>query len=412
MKLWISIALIACSFPVLAENRKTPLDLPPTALVQQWIEQDPAVQEARRVLMAAVHTKNMLIASPHEWSARISAQRRSYDTGGGASNEWSAQLERPIRINGKAEIDRQLGEAETTIAKARVGEAIHEAARTLLDLWIEGLSALQAQQLFIDQQSFAQSNLSAVQSRKKAGDASALEVSVAAADAADVQRQASLAATNLAKAQAKLRVRFPGAQLPTRILSEPTASAESESQWLRRVLEAADPLHIAEANLRKAELTASRASADRVPDPTVGVFAASEAFRRERIVGVSITIPLGGMYRQEREGQALKEVDVARAAVDRQRRDLEATVAELYAEASGSLARWRIAEDGATATGESARLTQRAYSLGEADLQALLLARRQYLEASRAALEARADALRADYRLLVDAHLIWDLALE
>lgn len=412
MKLWISIALIACSFPVLAENRKTPPDLPPTVLVQQWIEQDPAVQEARRVLMAAVHTKNMLIASPHEWSARISAQRRSYDTGGGASNEWSAQLERPIRINGKAEIDRQLGEAETTIAQARVGEAIHEAARTLLDLWIEGLSALQAQQLFIDQQSFAQSNLSAVQSRKKAGDASALEVSVAAADAADVQRQASLAATNLAKAQAKLRVRFPGAQLPTRILSEPTPPAESEFQWLRRVLEAADPLHIAEANLRKAELTASRASADRVPDPTVGVFAASEAFRRERIVGVSITIPLGGMYRQEREGQALKEVDVARAAVDRQRRDLEATVAELYAEASGSLARWRIAEEGATATGESARLTQRAYSLGEADLQALLLARRQYLEASRAALEARADALRADYRLLVDAHLIWDLALE
>ncbi|REN19571.1 TolC family protein, partial [Mycobacterium tuberculosis] len=58
------------------------------------------------------------------------------------------------------------------------------------------------------------------------------------------------------------------------------------------------------------------------------------------------------------------------------------------------------------------RLTQRAYALGEADLQSLLLARRQFLEASRSALEARADALRANYRLLVDAHLIWDLALE
>jgi cobalt-zinc-cadmium efflux system outer membrane protein len=43
-------------------------------------------------------------------------------------------------------------------------------------------------------------------------------------------------------------------------------------------------------------------------------------------------------------------------------------------------------------------------------LQALLLVRRQALDASRAALEARAEALRWSYRLLIDAHLIWDLA--
>jgi outer membrane protein TolC len=188
--------------------------------------------------------------------------------------------------------------------------------------------------------------------------------------------------------------------------------AEAEAQWLQRVLEAADPLRIAEGQLRKAELTASRASADRVPDPTVGVFAASEAFRKERIVGVSVSIPLSGTYRSERMQQALQEVEVARAAVERQRRELEASLAETYADATGNLARWQLAERGATATSESARLTQRAYSLGEADLQSLLLARRQFLEASRAALEARADALRATYRLLVDAHLIWDLALE
>lgn len=412
MKSWIGIALIAWAFPVLAENRETPPDLPPTALARQWIEQDAAVQEARNALLAAGHAATMLTASPHEWSTRVTIQRRRYDTEGSASKEWNAQLERPIRVNGKADLDRQLGANERVIAQARVGEAVHEAARSLLDLWIEGLSATQAQQLFLDQQSFAQSNLSAVESRKKAGDASALDVNVAMADAADVERQASFAATSLAKALAKLRVRFPGAQLPTRNLSEPVFPAASEFQWLQRVLEAADPLRIAEANLRKAELTASRASADRVPDPTIGVFAASEAFRRERIVGVSISIPLGGTYRQERESQALKEVEVARAAVDRQRRDLQMMVAELHAEATGSLARWRLAERGAKATGESARLTQRAYSLGEADLQGLLLARRQFLEASRAALDARADALRANYRLLVDSHLIWDLALE
>ena len=56
------------------------------------------------------------------------------------------------------------------------------------------------------------------------------------------------------------------------------------------------------------------------------------------------------------------------------------------------------------------RLTQRAYTLGEVDLQSLLLVRRQSLEALRAAGEARADALRWNYRLLIDAHLIWNHA--
>lgn len=178
------------------------------------------------------------------------------------------------------------------------------------------------------------------------------------------------------------------------------------------MLEAADPLHIAKGQLRKAELSAARASADRLPDPTVGIFAASEAFHRERIVGISISVPLGGTYRNERMRQTLQEVEVARAGLERLRRELEVEVAANFADATGNLARWRMAEQGAMTTGESARLTQRAYTLGEADMQSLLLARRQFLDASRAALDARADALRASYRLLIDAHLIWDLALE
>lgn len=412
MKLWTGIAMIAWALPVLAENQTTPPDLPSTVAARQWIEQDPSVREARSAQAAAGHSAAMIAASPNEWTTRLAVQRRSFDEGGPASKEWHAQLERPIRINGKADLDRQLGETEQVIAQAKVGEAVHEAARSLLDLWIDGLSSAQAQKLFQEQQSFAQANLKAVESRKKAGDASALDVSVATADFADVERQASLAASNLAKARAKLRVRFPGAQLPAQPMADPRPPAEAEARWLERVLEAADPLRIAEGQLRKAELAASRASADRVPDPTVGVFAASEAFRKERIVGVSVSIPLSGTYRNERMKQALQEVEVARAAVDRQKRELETTVAETYADATGHLARWQLSERGATATGESARLTQRAYSLGEADLQSLLLARRQFLEASRAALEARADALRANYRLLIDAHLIWDLALE
>ena len=376
------------------------------------MELDPAVQGARRAVSAAKHTAAMLTASPDEWTSRLIAQRRNYDIGGPASKEWNLQLERPIRVNGKAELDRQLGEMELRIAEHRLGEALHESARALLDLWLESLSATQSEKLFNEQLAFSRTNLTTVESRKRAGDASALDLSAAAADHADVERQASTATTSLAKAKAKLRVRFPGAPFPTATMTDPLPQADTESAWVQRVLAAADPLQIAEALMQKAKITAARTSADRIANPTVGVFVASEAARNERIVGVTLSIPFGGTYRNERSQEAAQQVEVARAAVERERRELESAVVETFADATGHFERWKLAEQGAKAAAESARLTQRAYALGEADLQALLLARRQFLDVTRTAQEARAASLRANYRLLVDAHLIWDLAMD
>lgn len=407
---WTAVVLAMLALPALAQSVPTPRDLPPTVAARQWIDQDPAVQEARRALQAARHSAAMLRAGSHEWTTRIQGQRRNYREGGGNSKEWSVQLEKGIRINGKAGLDREIGEAEISIAEARLGESIHEAAQALLDLWIDGLAAVEAEALYRQQLESAQQNLRAVESRRKAGDASALDQSMATSDAAEVERLASQAASNLEKTRAKLRVRFPGAQLPNLALEEPRPPEGAELQWLTRVLDSSDLLRTTQGQLRRAELNAARASADRIPDPTVGFFAASEGFRQERIVGISVSIPLSGTYRSERAQQALQEAEAARSTVERQRRELETRVVETYADATGQATRWRLAEKGTSAASENARLTNRAYSLGEADLQSLLLARRQFLEAARASLESRVEALRAQYRLLIDSHLIWDLS--
>lgn len=78
--------------------------------------------------------------------------------------------------------------------------------------------------------------------------------------------------------------------------------------------------------------------------------------------------------------------------------------------AQGAYKCLQIVNASAAATRENARLMQRAYLLGEAKLQALLLARRQATAATNNALQAQATALKGYYGLLVDAHLIWDLA--
>ena len=413
MKSWITMILgwvLVLPLQVVAQPI-TPSDLPPAELARAAIEQEPSVVKARHALEAAGHAGRRIAASPYEWSVGIDGQRRRYDTGGN-SNEWAARIERPIRIGGKAELDQGLGDATERIGRAELAEARLEAARALADLWIDWLAAIQARELAKEQLGFAESSASAVAGRRRAGDASLLDLNAAQADAAEARRQFDAAQAQEAKAILRLRSRFPSLMMEPRSLSEPAELELDEVQWRERVLAESDTLRIMQESLKRAELTADRARADRIPDPTVGIYTASEARRSERIVGVSVSIPLGGTYRKETMQEALKQVDVTRAELERQRKEIDLATAETINDARTALRRWRLAEQSAQMARENARLGQRGYSLGEGDLQSLLLLRRQSVDAAGASLSSRIEALKARNRLLVDAHLIWGLADE
>ncbi|MDP2366950.1 TolC family protein [Rhodoferax sp.] len=417
MKHWITSTVLALVLPLTlsahAAGLAAPSDLPDLEQARAAIEQDPAVNQARHAVQAATHTAGMLAASPYEWTASTTAQRRRIDgagNGSGSSNEWSVQLERTLRIGGKAALDRDLGDAGLQQARAQLGAARNESARLLLDLWLDWLTARQTREVLLEQLQFAQANVKAVETRRKAGDASMLERNVAQGDLAEVQRQVSATAAAESKAHAALRVRFPQLPLQARALSEPTPLDRDEAQWRAQIAAGSDLLRTARQALRKAELTAARTRADRLPDPTVGVFTASEAFRSERVVGLSLSFPLGGRYRDQSAREALSQVEVARASLERQSRDLDVQIATQVSDAVSGFERWQLAEQSAGVARDSARLTQRAFSLGEADLQALLMVRRQSMDAVNAAVAARADALRARYKLLIDARLLWNLA--
>lgn len=391
--------------------RPAPAELPANDQAHALIDGEPRVLVARRSLDAAQHRAGMLAAGPNEWTARASAQRRSYQGANRDVNEWSIGLERGLRIGGKAALDRRLAESHLRLAEARLGEARHDAARELLDLWLDWLAADRARRLWAEQIGFGQASLTAAGTRRKAGDASLLEQNAARADLAEVQRQLSGAANEAAKARARLRSRFPSLQLevPAVAAFDPAPWGPDDAQWRERILAESELLRIAREELQRTELTAARARADRLADPTVGVHAASEAGGTERIVGFTVSIPLGGPYRAASEREALAQVEVARAAVERTLQELESGISENLTDARGSLERWKFADQARAATQDNAQLTQRAYVLGEADLQAVVLARRQLVDATLGASEALSAVLKARYRLLVDAHLIWGL---
>lgn len=386
-----------------------PAGLQPNERAWALIEADPRVVQARQALEAARYRAQALAAGPHEWTAKAATQRRRYDNGGGTVREWSVGMERTLRIGGKARIDRELGELAVALAQARLGEARRESARELAELTVGIQAAERARALWSEQLGFAQSNADATAIRRRAGDASMLDQNVASADLAEVRRQLSTAANEEAKLRARFTARYGQQPVPAWSSADPTPLTPEGAAWRSRIFEESDAVKVVEYELKQAELSARRLGADRLPDPTIGVHAGSEAGGAERIVGVTLSVPLGGTYRNALQREALQQVEVARAGLERARQELEAEVAQTLADAAGSLERWHFAEQAAGASAQNARLTQRAYSLGEADLQAVLLARRQSVEAALGAAQARTDALRARYRLLVDAHLIWNL---
>lgn len=408
--LYLSTAVLgAWTLTVHAEEVPLPSYLPNTDQAKAWIDADPSVMRVRNAVDAAAHGGAAVAASSHEWTLRLQDQRREYQDTGATSREWQLQLERPLRINGKGDLDRELREVEARIGQARIGEARHESARTLADLWTGVVVATKSKALLEEQLAVARANLDAVSKRQRAGDASALDVSLAQADVGDALRELSLASTYATKVQTALRVRY-SAEVPTAaVLPEPNPPIWPSQRWHDRVLDEADNLKVAVGEWNRARVAAARARADLVPDPTFGIFTSSEAMRNERVIGISVSLPLAGAYRSERSMQAQRDADAAQAGVDQVRRDVELEASQAYVEANGALDRWRIAQQTAKLASENARLLQRAYVLGETDLQSLLLSRRQASQAARSALDAQAEAVRWEVRLLIDAHLIWDL---
>ncbi|MGC8000943.1 TolC family protein, partial [Salmonella enterica] len=75
--------------------------------------------------------------------------------------------------------DRKLGQATLDESKALYGEAMHEAAKDLLELWLDWVQTDAIYVLSKDMLQFSTDNLAVVQKRAKAGDAARLDVSLA-----------------------------------------------------------------------------------------------------------------------------------------------------------------------------------------------------------------------------------------
>jgi outer membrane protein TolC len=93
-------------------------------------------------------------------------------------------------------------------------------------------------------------------------------------------------------------------------------------------------------------------------------------------------------------------------------RRIEAEVDGAVVRANGARDAWSRLAAAAALLERSASLAARAYALGEGTVAEVLAARRLASDARLASAAALADAALARYRLLLDAHALWDLDAE
>lgn len=383
-----------------------PGDLPPREVVASWLLTDLSVRNANAERSIASHEAEMLRVSPNEWTVNLARQRRSY-VDAPRSQEWNVGLERTIRFPGKRQLDAALGARGIERAEAQYRSDSRQALSDLVGLWFDWIRSARIAELARDQVALASSNRTAVEKRVKAGDAARLDLNLAEADRAAAERLAMEADAEAILLRTRLEARFPKA--PTRVpeLGAPIEEAETPAARVDRWLAGSAAVRALDAVRAEAEAAVSRERADRRPDPTLGVFRASEAYGDERIVGISVSIPLPGAYRDARYARAIAERDRRDTEVELALRELRVTATERDSADRSGASRWRLAREAADHAGENARLSQRAYTLGEADLQTLLAARRAALEAERGAIDAQTQALAAHYRFEIEAGALW-----
>ena len=409
--LWLVSFFTACAMA--APSEQEPFadypDLPPLSVVTEVMANSPQVRAAQAGIELEQANARKLNAGPYEFNATLGASQRSVDNEGNF-NEWEAALQRGLRLPGKVRIDQQLGAQGIRQARLALGDALHESGRGLLRYWFTWQQEHAQVKQWQEQGTVLQQQLNIVNKRIAAGDAPALERSLNEAALAQAEYALKQAELRMRMVATDLQQRYPGLTLPdSPVFVEPEPLQEELDYWRIRILEHNHELALIRGEVARAQLHLNRSSADRTPDPTVGLNTISERGGEERITGIFLSIPLPGEARAAEQSAALAQSSIAAQKEAEMLRRLNAEIINTYASAASAFESWQSAQTAAQGMQRNAELMARAYALGEAGLSETLNARRQALETGLAAALAQLNAREARHRLMLDAHLLWPL---
>lgn len=398
-------SLVATS--AFAQTPAGPLDLPPLAMVEQALAEYPPVRAAREAIRIDEAGARRLNIGPYEYAVRGGFQ--SHNIPGGRYPEWEIGLERPLRLPGKATADRAIGTQNIELARRTAYSAWCGGARYLLELWFGWARENMQLALWEQQVAALREQQSVVTRRAKVGDAPRVEVNLAEAAVAQAEAVTENFRGREEGARAALARTFPAVKIPLRALPGDPRALEHDLDWfIDRVRVHNDEIRVARAMATRGRLLSTRAAAERLPDPAIGVRLATDRSSQDKVAGLYVIVPLPGEGRKALADGARAGADVAASHEAAVVQRVTAEVAMMVGRARGAYAAWNRARAAADGMKRNADSMQRSWQLREASLGDVLVARRLAVEASLAAALAQLEAEETRYRLLIEAHILWN----
>jgi cobalt-zinc-cadmium efflux system outer membrane protein len=382
--------------------------LPSDEEMFQSLSAHPWVMERKYSSIHAQAQGDRLRAGDTVWQLKMGTQRREITNNPDYSYEPSIAIEKKFRLWNKYSVDKKMAKESIQLATIAEGDAWHEAAKSILKSWFDVLR-LQAEQQTTKEliKNFSQ-EIASLKKRVKAGDAAQLDVDILSNELKYWELNVITQQNNVDKEKAELTLFFKG-NLPVfkgvdDFLIIHNLDADT---WVEKVLAENHELELLKKEVDLTELKLKRSQQDKLPDPTFSLGYSQENFKQEKLIALSVALPLphASQWSQVRMDEANKQkanlnVQVAVARLTQETK----TKVTLLQHLADSVV---LMDQQIKALTEQQRKVLKAFQLGEMGLSELTLSQRQWLAAKNQYNQLRLDWLENYSRLLLDAHILW-----
>lgn len=365
--------------------------------------------DARRTSLN--HKADSIATGPEEFVIRGNKQSRNVtnDAVPGIYQEYSGGIERSFRMWGKAGVDESIASSTRAYAGNEYNDSLHEASKELLANWFLYLKAVQSRSN-AERNSQLGSQISRItQVRYKVGDVARLDSQLASAEQGRLKAMLELAKANEQANIASFTQKYPSIKLVKSVNWPGIPTLEAKRDILKeQFLERNHELKLAKSDSETSTLRAKRAELDKIPDPTVGIYAANEFGGAERIYGFTLSFPIPSGSRSSNAKAASAEATSANYRVTDTERKVSIEFDQNWSNMVSKKAAAENLVESSNIQNKAALAAEKAYSLGEGSMYDLIAARKAANENQLAADLMRLEALEAYYRMRLDLHQIWD----
>mgnify|MGYP000653222883 CR=1 FL=1 len=390
--------------------------LPAEAAVKDALISSPLMQAARSKKEAGTARAKGIDSGTAEVTLRSTSQRRRDVSAGTQLHESMVSIERPVRFWGKRGMDADLATQTQAFADIEYADAMHEGARELMRSWFAYLRALADQKNAVTTFDLAAKMQRLTHIQFKHGEISQLDAELANAEFERITAARSVADAQLAASASAFTRRYAGLVLPAhmpaalRFDTAPGLSALTEPMSVMRqeFLDKNHELNMMRVDAQRLRLAADRASRDRLPDPTLGVFSGRERAGAETISGVMFSMPFPSASRFHHASAVVADAQTASDKVLLAEQQLGAMFDSMWIQFQHKRTAADSLKSAAQRQALAAEKSVKAYTLGEGSLSDVLLMARMASDNLNAAERMQLEVVELLALIRLDLHQIWD----